>query len=49
MEGMKYYSRMPIEFGEDNAFTSKNARESACERYSFGWSDKRGMYGSQGS
>ena len=48
-EGMKCYKRQGVEFGEDNAFTSGNARFKADERYSFGWSDPRGIFGSQGS
>jgi len=48
-DGMKYFTRQAVEFGEDNAFTSGNARMKADERYSFGYSDKRGMYGSAGS
>ncbi len=48
-DGMKYFTRQSVEFGEDNAFTSGNARIKADERYSFGYSDKRGMYASAGS
>lgn len=48
-EGMKYYTRQGVDFGEDNAFTSGNARFKADERYSFGWSDPRGMYGTEGA
>ena len=48
-DGMKYYTRQAVEFGEDNAFTSGNARMKADERYSFGWSDPRGIYASSGS
>jgi hypothetical protein len=45
-DGMKYYNRQSVEFGEDNAFTTGNIRYKADERYSFGWTDPRGMYGS---
>ena len=48
-DGMKYFTRQAVEFGEDNAFTSGNARMKADERYSFNWSDPRGIYGSAGS
>jgi len=48
-EGMKYYTRRAVRFGEDNAFTSGNARFKADERYSFGWSDARGAMGTPGS
>ncbi len=45
-DGMKYYTRQEVEFGEDNAFTTGNIRFKADERYSFGWTDPRGIYGS---
>ena len=48
-DGMKYFTRQSVEFGEDNAFTSGNARMKADERYSFNWSDPRGMYASAGA
>lgn len=47
--GMKYYSRRAVRFGQDNAFTSGNARFKADERYSFGWTDPRGAFGSSGA
>lgn len=46
--GLKYYTRRAVRFGQDNAFTSGNARFKADERYSFGWDDGRGAVGSQG-
>ncbi len=48
-DGMKYYTRQAVEFGEDMAFTNSNTRFKADERYSFGWTDPRGMYASQGA
>ncbi len=48
-DGLKYFTRMPVEFGQDNAFTSSNARFKADERYSFGWTDPRGAFGSPGA
>jgi len=47
--GMKYYTRRAVRFGQDNAFTSGNARFKADERYTFGWSDSRGAWGTPGS
>jgi len=47
--GLKHYSRRAVRFGQDNAFTSGNARFKADERYSFGWSDARGCFGSEGA
>lgn len=48
-QGLKYYSRRKVRFGQDNAFTSGNARFKADERYVFGWTDPRGAYGSAGA
>ncbi len=48
-DGLKYYTRQEVEFGDDNAFTSGNSRMKADERYSVGWSDPRGIYGSSGA
>lgn len=48
-EGMKYFTRWAVDFDEDNAFTNSNSRMKADERYSFGWTDPRGIYGSAGN
>jgi len=48
-QGMKYFERRAVRFGQDNAFTSGNARFKADCRYSFGWSDPRGAFGSAGA
>lgn len=48
-QGLKYYTRRAVRFGQDNAFTSGNARFKADERYSFGWTDPRGAFGSSGA
>lgn len=48
-EGMKCMERQMVEFGEDNAFNSGNMRFKADERYSFGWSNARGLYGTEGA
>lgn len=48
-EGLKYFTRQAVEFGEDNAFTSGNARMKADERYSFGWTEPRGIHGTSGA
>ncbi len=47
--GLKYFTREAVIFEQDNAFTSKNARFSAYERYDFGWTDPRGAFGSAGA
>lgn len=48
-EGLKHFERVAPKFEEDNDFDSKNACYSAYERYSFGWSDPRALYGSEGA
>ena len=48
-DGLKYYTRQEAEFGQDNAFSSGNARMKADERYSFGWTDPRTMFSSAGA
>lgn len=47
--GLKYYTRREVRFGQDDSFTSGNARFKADERYSFGWDDARGLFGSEGA
>ena len=47
--GMIHYKRDPMEFSQDNDFDTKNAKAMCYERYSFGWSDWRGLYGSMGA
>ena len=48
MEGMKYYSRVGIEFDQDNDFDTMNAKAKGYERYSFGWTDPRAIFGVNG-
>jgi hypothetical protein len=47
--GMKYFERRGDEFGTDNDFDTENAKFKASARYSFGWTDPRGLYGSAGA
>ena len=47
-EGMKYFERRGDAFEMDNDFDTENAKFKATARYSFGWSDPRGAYGSMG-
>lgn len=47
-EGMKYFERRGDAFEMDNDFDTENAKFKASGRYSFGWSDPRGLYGSMG-
>lgn len=48
-EGLKYYDRRALEIDTDNDFDTKNAKFMATERYSFGWTDYRGIFGSPGA
>lgn len=47
--GMKMFVRSPMQTGMDNDFDTGNARYKARERYSMGWSDALGMWGSPGA
>jgi hypothetical protein len=47
--GMKHFERMPLSNSMDGDFDTGNVRYKARERYSFGWSDPLGMFGSPGA
>jgi len=47
--GLKHFVRSPMANSMDGDFDTGNVRYKARERYSFGWSDPLGMYGSQGA
>ena len=47
--GMKMFVRTPLANSMDGDFDTGNVRYKSRERYSFGWSDPLGMYGSPGS
>jgi hypothetical protein len=47
--GMLYFQRRAYEFVQDNDFDTENAKAKATERYSCGWTDPRGLYGSAGA
>ena len=48
-DGLKYFERRGDAFEMDNDFDTENAKFKATARYSFGWSDPRGVYGSAGA
>ena len=48
-EGLKMFQRTGMETNMEPDFSTGNIRYKARERYSFGWSNWRGMYGSQGA
>lgn len=47
--GMICYNRAQDELKMDNDFSTDNALAKSYERYSFGWTDPRGVYGSPGA
>ena len=47
--GMKHFVRSPMANSMDGDFDTGNVRYKARERYSFGWSDPLGMFGSEGA
>jgi len=47
--GMKHFVRTPLANSMDGDFDTGNVRYKSRERYSFGWSDPLGMYGSVGA
>ena len=47
--GMKYWERNADSFDMDNDFDTENAKFKARARYSFGWTDPRGIFGSPGA
>jgi len=47
--GLKHFERMPMATSMDGDFDTGNVRYKARERYSFGWSDPLGAWGSSGS
>ena len=47
--GMKHFERASMTTGMEGDFETGNVRYKARERYSFGWSDWRGIYGSPGA
>ena len=47
--GMKHFIRTPLANSMDGDFDTGNVRYKSRERYSFGWSDPLGIWGSSGS
>lgn len=47
--GMKWFERKADSFDMDNDFDTSNAKFKASMRFSAGWTDPRGLYGSQGA
>jgi|TARA_R100001530_G_scaffold413_3_gene629 hypothetical protein len=47
--GAMNFTREAISFEKDNDFDTKNAKAASYERYSFGWTDFRDVWGSAGA
>ena len=47
--GLKHFVRTPMQNSMDGDFDTGNVRYKSRERYSFGWSDPLGVWGSSGS
>jgi hypothetical protein len=47
--GLKHFVRSPLKTALEGDFETGNVRYKARERYSFGWSDPRAIYGSPGA
>lgn len=48
-DGPKYFERRADDFGMDEDFDTENAKYKATARFSFGWTDPRGVFGSPGA
>lgn len=48
-DGLLGFQRTPFEFTQDNDFDTENAKAKGYERYTFGWTDWRGLFGSEGA
>jgi hypothetical protein len=48
-KGLCWFDREPVEFSKDEDFDTDNAKAKAYRRFSVGWSDFRGLYGSTGA
>lgn len=47
--GMKHFTRMKTKFTDDNDFDTENLKYKSVCRFSAGWTDPRGIYGSVGA
>jgi hypothetical protein len=47
--GLKHFKRVAMSTGMEGDFETGNVRYKARERYSFGWSDPLGIYGTPGA
>ena len=47
--GLKHFNRSPLRTAMEGEFNTGNMRFKARERYSYGWSDPRAIFGSNGA
>jgi hypothetical protein len=47
--GLQLFERRALAFTQDNDFDSENAKAKCTMRFSVGWSDPRGLYGTNGA
>jgi len=48
-DGLKCFKRRAMQFTVDNDYDTENAKFKSTERYSFGWTDPRAIFGSPGA
>lgn len=48
-DGLKFQNRREMEIGTDNEFDTENAKYKATMRFDAGWTDPRGIFGSEGA
>ena len=48
-DGLKQFQRSPMKKGMEGDFETGNVRYKVRERYSFGWTDWRGVFGTEGA
>lgn len=48
-DGLKMFDRRKVSIDNETDFDTENVKFKATERYSFGWSDPRGVFGSPGA
>lgn len=46
--GLRRFTRMKADLEQDNDFDTRNAKAAAVQRFSVGWSDPLGLFGSEG-
>ncbi|HDA7417747.1 TPA: hypothetical protein O5U36_002767, partial [Staphylococcus aureus] len=47
--GLQLFERRALSFTQDNDFDTENAKAKCTMRFSVGWTDPRGLYGTSGA